>query len=96
MKLTDKYYVDKDGDMVGYPKYCEDSSEVQAKPFHSKLRIVRIGWLNNGFYLDLEDENGKMYSMNDTMFRDYLDKNDMYIEGDWNFYKQGVSFSIGL
>ena len=70
--------------------------EQPAEPFHAKLKIVRIGWLNSGFFLELQDENGKTYNMNDVMFRKYLDRNDMYLEGDWNFYQQGTAFSIGL
>lgn len=97
MKITDKYYVDRHGDMIGYTRYYNSEKiEVPAEPFHSKLKIVKVGWLNSGFCLEVQDENGKTYNMNDTMFRKYLEQNDMYLEGDWNFYKQGTSFSIGL
>lgn len=96
MNITKKYYVDKDGNMIGYPRFAPTKNEVEAKPFHSKLKISRIGWLNNGFFIELEDESGKTYSMNDVMFSDYIAHNDVYIEGDFNFYKQGTAYSIGL
>lgn len=97
MKRTQKYYVDKDGNMIGYTRYrTSDKTEMPAAPFSAKLRIVRIGWLNSGFCIELQDENGKTYNMNDTMFREYIAKKDLYLEGDWNFYQQGTSFSIGL
>lgn len=97
MRATNKYYVDKNGDMIGYTRYIAgEKHEMPAEQFHAKLKIVRIGWLNSGFCLELQDENGKTYNMNDVMFREYLAQNDLYLEGDWNFYKQGTSFSIGL
>ena len=96
MNITNKYYVDKNGDMLGYPRYMPVKNEVEAKPFHAKLKIARIGWLNSGFFIELEDESGKTYSMNDIMFRNYIAQNDVYIEGDFNFYKQGTAYSIGL
>lgn len=34
--------------------------------------------------------------MNDVLFREYIENNDVFIEGDWNFYQQGTAFSIGL
>ena len=43
-----------------------------------------------------EDENGKTYCMNDVLFREYIEKNDVFVEGDWQFYQQGTAFSIGL
>lgn len=96
MNIAKRYYVDKNGDMIGYTRYQKDRFETPAQPFHAKLKIVRIGWLNSGFCIELEDENGKMYNMNDVMFRQYLRMNDVYLEGDWNFYQQGTAFSIGL
>lgn len=97
MKLAKKYYVDKNGDMIGYTRYrSNDKIEQQAEPFHAKLKIVRVGWLNSGFCLELQDENGKTYNMNDVMFREYIDRKDVYLEGNWNFYQQGISFSVGL
>ena len=96
MRATDKYYVDSNGDMIGYPRYHREKMEVPAEKFHAKLKIVRIGWLNSGFCLKLQDENGKIYNMNDIMFRNYLESNEVFLEGGWNFYKQGTSFSIGL
>ena len=96
MNIAKRYYVDKNGDMIGYTRYQKDRLEMPAQPFHAKLKIVRIGWLNSGFCIELEDENGKMYNMNDVMFRQYLRMNDVYLEGDWNFYQQGTAFSIGL
>lgn len=96
MNITNKYYVDKNDHMIGYPKHRSDKIEKPAEKFHAKLKIARIGWLNSGFFIELEDEAGKTYSMNDMMFRNYVAQNDVYIEGDFNFYKQGVAYSIGL
>lgn len=98
MNKAKKYYVNKDGNMIGYARfhYLNDKIEMSAKPFHARLKIVRIGWLNSGCYFVLQDENGKTYNMNDTMFREYIEKNDVYLEGDWQFYQQGASYSIGL
>lgn len=96
MNKAKRYYVDKNGNMVGYPRYCCDKTEMPAETFHAKLKIVGICWLNSGCYFTLQDENGKTYSMNDIMLRQYFSQNDMYLEGDWHFYQQGSSFSIGL
>lgn len=97
MNKAKKYYVDTNENMIGYPRYCiTEKIEKPAKIFHAKLKIIRIGWLNNGFYFEFEDETGKTFCMNDVMFNDYIEKNDIYIEGDWNFYQQGTAFSIGL
>jgi len=97
MNLTKKYYVDKNGDMIGYTRYrSSDKIEMPAESFHAKLKIIRVGWLNSGFCLELQDENGKSYNMNDVMFREYIARNDLCLEGDWNFYQQGTSFSIGI
>ena len=97
MKVTKKYYVDKDDNMIGYTRYRKtDRIERPAEPFHAKLKICSIGWLNSGVYFILEDENGKIYNMNDVMFREYIKQKDVFLEGDWNFYQQGSSFSIRL
>ena len=97
MNIAKKYYVDENGNMIGYMRY-KNGKEIEkpAEPFHAKLRILMIGWLNSGFNIVLQDENGKMYNMNDVMFKDYISKNDVFIEGDWGFYQQGTSYSIGL
>ena len=97
MNKTKKYRVDKNGNMVGYYRHRSiNDVEVQAEPFHAKLKVIGIGWLNSGCYFVLQDENGKTYNMNDTMLREYIGKNDVYLEGDWQFYQQGTSYSIGL
>lgn len=96
MKKAKRYYVDKCGNMIGYIRYHSGKTEMPAEPFHAKLKIIYIGWLNSGCYFELQDENGKIYSMNDVMLRKYIEKNDVYLEGDWNFYQQGTAFSIGL
>ena len=89
MNKAKKYYVDKDNNMIGYTRYHNknERTELPAEVFHAKLKIVRIGWLNSGVYFVLEDENGKRYNMNDTLFREYIEKNDVYLEGEWNFYQ---------
>ena len=97
MNRAKKYYVDTNENMIGYTRHHRlDKIEKPAEMFHAKLKITKVGWLNNGFYFLLEDENGKTYSMNDVLFREYIEKNDILIEGDWNFYQQGTAFSIGL
>lgn len=97
MNKAKKYYINKDGNMIGYTRYHTlEKIEISAEPFHAKLKIVHIGWLNSGCYFELQDENGKTYSMNDIMLKKYIEKNDVYLEGDWQFYQQGTAFSIGL
>lgn len=100
MNPAKKYYVDKNGNMIGYTRYrSADKIEMPAESFHAKLKVVGVGWLNSGFCLELQDENGKTYNMNDIMFREYIARNDVCdvcLEGDWNFYQQGTSFSVGL
>lgn len=94
MRLTNKYHIDEEGNMIGYTRYRK-GIQVAAEPFHGKLKIVHIGLLNTGCYFELQDEQGKTYSMNDIMFEKYIDNNDVYIEGNWKFYQQGTAFSIG-
>ena len=97
MRATNKYYVDENGNMIGYTRYrAGEKREIPAEQFHAKLKIIRIGWLNSGFCLELQDESGKTYNMNDGMFREYIKNNDVFLDGDWNFYQQGTAFSIGL
>ena len=98
MNLAKKYYVDENGNMIGYTRWYhkDEKIEMPAEPFHAKLKIVHIWCLNSGCCFELQDENGKTYNMNDTMLREYIKTNDAYLEGDWNFYQQGTSFSIGL
>ena len=96
MNKAKRYFVNTKGDMLGYPHWGVETIEQPAHTFHAKLRIARVGWLNKGFYFELEDEHGVTYCMNDIMFRKYLEHNEMFLEGDWNFYQQGSAFSIGL
>lgn len=97
MNKAKKYYVDRNGNMIGYPKYMEtDRIEKEPYCFKGRLKIQYIGWLNKGFYLILEDENGNTFSMNDVMFKDYVSRNDIYLNGKWTFYSQGMAYSIGL
>jgi hypothetical protein len=97
MKLTDKYYVDKDGDMVRSLRHRNRNNvEVLAEPFHAKLKIVSVASLNSGCYFELQDENGKIYKMNDVMLGEYIAQKDVFLEGDWKFYKQGIAYSIGI
>lgn len=96
MNKAKKYYVDTNSDMIGYARYRTEKTEILAKPFHAKLKIKEVGWVNSGVYFILEDENGKLYNMNDVMFRKYILENDVFLEGDWDFYQQGTVFSIGL
>lgn len=97
MNKAKKYYVDNNGNMIGYTRYySRERAEMPAETFHAKLQLKRIGWLNSGCCFELEDESGKTYSMNDLMLKRYLEHNDIFLEGDWNFYQQGTAFSIGL
>lgn len=34
--------------------------------------------------------------MNDIMLADYIKNKDLFIEGNFDFYQRGTSFSIGL
>ena len=97
MNKTKKYYVDNDGNMIGYTRYLRTAkTEVPAEPFRAKLKMKQIGWTNSGVYFILEDENGKTYNMNDAMFKEYISKNEVFLEEDWDFYQQGTVFSIGM
>ena len=93
-----KYYVDSNNTMVHRVTYgtSKTATEKLAIPFHAKLKITGLGWLNSGVLFYLEDDNGLTYVMNDTMMRECIKNTDVFIEGEWEFYKQGTSYSIGL
>ena len=74
----------------------ETATEKPAISFHSKLKITGVGWLNSGVLFYLEDDNGSTYVMNDTMMRECIKNTDIFIEGEWDYYQQGTSYSIGL
>lgn len=100
MNKTKKYYVDQDGNMVGHvnknilKQY--QLTELPAKEFHGKLKLVDFGNLNYGCCFILKDEDGKRYYMNSVMLRRYLINNgNIEIEGDWDFYQHGAMYSIG-
>lgn len=95
MNKAKKYYVDKNGNMIYKHSKYEESTEVSAAPFNAKLKLDGIGWSRSGCYFLLTDENGKIYYMNDVMFRDYIEQHDVYLEGEFNFYQQGQVYSIG-
>lgn len=96
MRKAKRYYVDENGNMIGYNRgYSNNKVEVPANTFRSKLKIVGVGWLNNGVCFSLMDESGKVYNMNDVMFGKYIKQNDVFIEGEFDFYQQGTAFSIG-
>ena len=60
MNLAKKYYVDQTGDMIRYTRFrTGDKIEQSAETFHAKLKIIRVTKTNNGFYFELQDENGK-------------------------------------
>lgn len=96
MNKAKKYYINKDGMMVHRKGTSLDETEITAIPFHAKLKMRGLGWINSGVIFYLEDEKGKIYVMNDTMMRKCIKSTDVFIEGDWDFYQQGVSYSIGL
>ena len=96
MNKTNAYYINSDGDMIGYPKkYYLEKIEQTAAPFSGKLKMIAMHGNNSSVYFILEDENGKHYCMNDTMFGKYITSHDVILDGSWNFYKQGNSYSIG-
>ena len=74
------HQIDQEWDMIGYTRYYHEGEKIEksAEPFHAKLKIIHIGCLNNGCYFELQDENGKIYSMNDVMLRKYI-KKMMYV-----------------
>lgn len=95
MNKAKKYYVDSNNMMIHRTTYST-GIEKPAIPFHAKLKITGLGWLNSGVLFYLEDDNGSTYIMNDTMMREYIKNTDIFIEGEWDFYQQGTSYSIGL
>ena len=48
MNKAKKYFVDSTGDMIGYPRFHDQKTEMIPEPFHAKLKICSIDWLNNG------------------------------------------------
>ena len=100
MNKAKKYYVDSQNAMVHsvkrYSSSFKELTEKPAIPFHAKLKISGLGWMNNGVLFYLEDKNGATYVMNDVMMREYIKSTDVFIEGNWGFYQQGTSYSIGL
>lgn len=99
MNKTDKYYIsNSNGLMIHNTRdWCvpANCTELTAKPFRAKLKITGMITLNHGMVFFLTDESGQTYTMNDTMFADCVKKADVYIEGNWGFYKQGCAYSIG-
>ena len=58
MNKAKKYYVNNDGNMIGYTRhYRFEKFEMTAEKFHAKLQIKKVGWLNNGFYFVLTKQN---------------------------------------
>lgn len=102
MNKAKKYYVDSQNAMVHsvkrYSSSFKELTEKQTIPFHAKLKLTGLGWLNSGVLFYLDDENGATYVMNDVMMRECIDNTDIgiFVEGDWDFYQQGASYSIGL
>lgn len=100
MNKAKKYYIDSRNMMVhrtsNYNAVRKELTEKSAIPFHAKLKISGLGWMNNGVLFYLEDKNGATYVMNDVMMREYIENADVYVEGEWEFYQQGTSYSIGL
>lgn len=100
MRKTKKYYIDSQGMMAHrvnkYDIVSEKAIEKPAIPFYSKLKLTGLGWLNNGVLFYLNDENGVTYVMNDVMMRDCIKNTNIFIEGEWDFYQQGTSYSIGF
>lgn len=96
MNKTNNYYIDTNGDMIGYPtKYYLEKIEQTATPFYGKLKMIAMRRNNSSVYFILKDENGKHYYMNDSMFEKYITSHEVILEENWNFYKQGNTYSIG-
>lgn len=95
MNKTNNYYIDNNGDMIGYPRYYLEKIEQAAAPFYGKLKMIAMHRNNSSVYFILEDENGKHYYMNDSMFEKYITSHEVVLEENWNFYKQGNAYSIG-
>lgn len=100
MNKAKKYYVDSQNAMVHsvkrYSSSFKELTEKQTIPFHAKLKLTGLGWLNSGVLFYLDDEDGATYVMNDVMMRECIKGTDIFIEGDFDFYQQGTSYSIGL
>lgn len=96
MNKTNNYYIDNNGDMIGYPKkYYPEKIERTAAPFSGKLKMIAMRRNNSSVYFILEDEKGKHYCMTDSMFEKYITSHEVILEEKWNFYKQGNVYSIG-
>ena len=100
MNKAKKYYVGSQNAMVHRAnKYDITSKRVTEKmaiPFYAKLKLTGLGWLNSGMLFYLDDEDGVTYVMNSAMMRECIKGTDIFIEGDFDFYQQGTSYSIGL
>ena len=98
MNKAKKYYVDSDNMMVHRSTYntLKTATEKSAIPFHAKLKITGLGRLNSGVLFYLEDDNGSTYVMNDGMMCECIKNTNIFIEGEWDFYQQGTSYSIGF
>ncbi len=102
MNKAKNYYINSRNMMVHrtsqYNAVRKELIEKPAIPFHAKLKVTGLGRLNSGILFYLEDENGTTYVMNDAMMCEYIDNTDIgiFVEGDWDFYQQGASYSIGL
>lgn len=95
MNKTNNYYIDTNGDMIGYPRYAHEKIEQTAAPFYGKLKMIAMRRNNSSVCFTLKDENGKLYYMNDSMFEKYITSHEVVLEENWNFYKQGNAYSIG-
>ena len=42
MNKTNNYYIDTNGDMIGYPRYDPKKIEQTATPFYGKLKIIVV------------------------------------------------------
>lgn len=99
MRKAKKYYVDIDNMMIHRTNSCVIPRKVLEKsaiPFHAKLRLSGFARMNSGILFYLNDENGNIYVMNHTMMYKCIKNTNISIEGDWGFYQQGTSYSIGL
>ena len=70
--------------------------KVSEETFYAKLRIVDIKYLNDEMFLELVDEKQNHYNMNLYTFLKYLQLNDVFIDGNWNLYKDNNVLNVDL
>ncbi len=100
MNKAKELICDLNGDMYRNTRYIHKDNilkcNVEGFKFDAKFRIKRVGWQNSGVYFELEDKDNKIMYMSDCEFIKYIEKNDLCLEGTFEFLKQGTIQSLGI